>query len=1125
VTAPVRVPRDQAQRQAALDPNRSFIVQAPAGSGKTGLLTQRFLRLLCTVEQPEEILAITFTRKAAAEMRNRILEALGAARSAAPTDDWERQTWALARAALDHAEKMDWHLLANPQRLRLRTIDSLCQNLARQMPLRSGFGEPPQITEDARPLYRAAASSVLAGLQEDAGLGDALSVLLGELDNNVDGVHRLLAEMLERRDQWLPVLEKTNARAEVEGALRQVVEGHLRDLRALIPDDTKAELIRLADYAAGNLQAVHPMAAFLGSNGLPPAHLKALPAWEALAGWLLTTKSEWRRSVTVRDGFPPGKGAAAEAKQSMLVLLGSLQGDERLLAALAGLGQLPSPGYSDDEWGLVEALFAVLLQACAHLRVVFSEQGHADFCEVAMAANHALGHDLDPSDLALRLDYRLRHLLVDEFQDTSHSQSQLLEQLTAGWQAGDGRTLFLVGDPMQSIYGFRKAEVGLFLDAWRGRLGQVALEPLQLTVNFRSEPGVVDWVNSAFPQVFPSRADTLRGAVPYARSEAFRAPGEGPAVRLYPCVERDDVGEAAQVIDLIRAAQAEQPDGTVAVLVRSKAHLESLTHALRTAAISYQAIEIGSLAQRPAVMDLLALTGSLLHEGDRVSWLALLYGPMCGLTLEDLHRLAGADEGDDSVPLPRLLDDADRLAMLSDDGRRRAAACGRVVQKALDERGRQPLREWVEGTWFLLGGPATLPDAASEGDVEMVFRLLEKLDVGPDPLTPERLREAVGGLFAEPDPQAGPGLQLMTIHKAKGLEFDTVILPGLGKSTRGDGRRLLYWREAVNDVGETELFFGPVKSARRREESRTSQWIRRLESEMRALETGRLLYVAATRARRRLHLLGHVGQNRDGELQVQRGSLLEQLWPSVQTDWETHAAARRTIQAEAGQPQTDLPEMLPEPPPRWRLPSGWLCPDPPRPAVAVHGTAAEAIDEIAFEWAGDAARAVGTVVHRWLQRLVRAPVEGVDDLPTFGQTTQRLLMREGIPEAQLGPAGKRVRQALAATLGDQRGRWLLSNRHAESRCEFALTAVVDGALRRLVVDRTFVDPEGVRWIVDYKTGTHEGGNVEGFLDEEQERYRAQLQSYAEAFRQLENRRVRAALYYPLVAGGWREVAL
>ncbi|MBN3585199.1 UvrD-helicase domain-containing protein, partial [Algoriphagus aestuarii] len=129
--------------------------------------------------------------------------------------------------------------------------------------------------------------------------------------------------------------------------------------------------------------------------------------------------------------------------------------------------------------------------------------GATDYSAISQAALMALGEEDEPSDIALQLDYRIRHILVDEFQDTASPQLRLLEKLTAGWQPGDGRTLFIVGDGMQSCYGFRNANVGLFLDARQRGIGSVHLQALDLRVNFRSQAGIVKWVNSTFHCAFP----------------------------------------------------------------------------------------------------------------------------------------------------------------------------------------------------------------------------------------------------------------------------------------------------------------------------------------------------------------------------------------------------------------------------------------------------------------------------------------------------------------------------------------------------------------------------------------------------------------------------------------------
>ena len=195
---------DTAAREHALDPAGSFIVQAPAGSGKTGLLTQRYLVLLAHAEHPEEVVAITFTRKAANEMRERVLKSLDEARSAErPAELHKAQTWELARTVLERDIALQWHLALNPERLRILTIDSFCSALTRQMPVLSRFGAPPAATEDAAELYDEAARAAIEHLQGDDRWSASVARLLQHLDNNVPNAIREIARMLARRDQWL----------------------------------------------------------------------------------------------------------------------------------------------------------------------------------------------------------------------------------------------------------------------------------------------------------------------------------------------------------------------------------------------------------------------------------------------------------------------------------------------------------------------------------------------------------------------------------------------------------------------------------------------------------------------------------------------------------------------------------------------------------------------------------------------------------------------------------------------------------------------------------------------------------------------------------------------------------
>ncbi|MXY15099.1 MAG: AAA family ATPase, partial [Proteobacteria bacterium] len=848
---------DHRARARALDSSRSFIVQAPAGSGKTELLMQRFLVLLAGVGSPEEIVAITFTRKAAAEMRQRILQALESARTdEAPEGEHEHHIWTLACKALERDAECDWQLLDHPARLRIQTIDSLCAALARQMPMLSQFGAVPEIAEDAQPLYLEAARNILFDLESDVEWSDSIAVLMQHLDNRLDRLQGLICAMLGGRDRWLRHIARTDdpklQRRRLEAAMAERITMVLAELVRLFPAAHGTELACLARFAASHLpaEAKSAIACCKTLRYLPGSRLKHRSLWEGIAELLLTQAGEWRKSLTKRQGFPPkssGQNAKEkheleDAKACMESLLHSLDEHDDLREKLCVLRALPSHRYEERDWEVLQALVQVLRVASAHLEVVFSKRGQVDFTALVLAAIRALGEPEAPTDLALALDYRIQHLLVDEFQDTSYSQYELLVRLTAGWQPNDGRTLFVVGDPMQSIYRFREAEVGLFLAAARHGVGQVVLHPLRLTVNFRSQQGIVDWINRHFPQVLPARNNIDEGAVSYAKSAPFHPMIHGPAVAQHLLGERHDVTEADQVLSLVKQARAEFPQGSVAILVRARTHLIEIAVLLKRAGLRFQAVEIESLNRRTVIQDLLALARALSHPGDRIAWLAVLRAPYCGLTLADLHTLVRDSDGRTVVD---LLGDVQCRARLSEEGQMRIERAGSVLETALCQQARRSLRSSVEGAWIALGGPACMPDRTGLEDAESFFRLLETLGKEGDSLDIASLEQQVEKLFATPDVLADASLQLMTIHKAKGLEFDTVILPGLSRVPSQDDSQLLHWLEYGDEFGQ-KLVLAPISA--QGEESAAASYLRRLEKIKRRLEEGRLLSVAVTRA-------------------------------------------------------------------------------------------------------------------------------------------------------------------------------------------------------------------------------------------------------------------------------------
>ena len=1122
---------DQSERAQALRPDQSFIVQAPAGSGKTGLLIQRYLRLLSLADAPEEIIAITFTRKAAAEMQGRILAALEGAgratRAARPASGHDAKILALAEAALRRAEQQGWQIMDNPARLRIQTIDSLSAALTRQMPLLARLGTQPETVEDAAGLYQQAAHNTLAALERGAAWPAAMASLIAHLDNDLPRIRTLIVDMLAKRDQWLGYVVATHDREAMEQALAALIEAQLTKIAGLFPAEQAAALAALARYAARHLAKDAPDSPIThchALDGLPPPSAGRLAEWRGISELLLTKGGAWRQRWNNRQGFPAAGGNKPEAterrrhKERMGALSQALQQTAGLREALATLQQLPEAHYSEAEWGIVEALCDLLKLAAAELRLIFAGENRMDFIGIAEAALGALGGEDTPTDLALSLDYQIRHLLVDEYQDISLNQYRLLRGLTREWSPApdDGRrSLFLVGDPMQSIYRFREAEVGLFIQTFQARcLGPVPLRALRLKVNFRSDAALVRWTNAGFKAILPARDDALTGAVSFSPAEARAGDGANGAVAVYPLYSASRAAEARRVVAVIRAIKQGAPEDSIALLVRSRAHLAAIIPALRAEGIAFAALEIEALGEEPAIQDLLALTRAWLFPADRVAWLACLRAPWCGLGLDSLFKLAHPHKG---RTLWQCLHDAALVESLAPAERARLRRFSAVFTRFLQERQRLPLRQTLELLWCELGGPATLRQAAELRNCETFFDVIEGLD-DAGRTEPRELEARVGRLFAAPDPSASNPLQIMTMHKAKGLEFDHVLLPGLGRPPRAGQSELLAWLAGPDQQRRQQFILAPIRAAGDKQ-APLYDYIRDADQVKQAYEDARLLYVAATRAKKTLHLIGHAALTRADEhaCQPEKRSLLWHLWPLVKQDYEQALPE----QHEPGEEEAHAFSQDTR-----RLSPAWTPPEPPAGVAwqaPLEGETGVGRVEIEFEWAGATIRHIGSVVHQMIQWIAE---EGIERWPVaralkLRPAIERALRQQGVPTAEISAAAGEVETALVNMLNDEKGRWLLSGSHRQRQNEYPLSGVHDGKLVNVVLDRTFIDDQGTRWIIDYKTGRHMGRDPEAFLDQEQQRYRQQLEKYGALMRQLGAGEIRLGLYFPLLQG-WRE---
>jgi ATP-dependent exoDNAse (exonuclease V) beta subunit len=1236
-------PPDKARREQALDTGQSILVQAPAGSGKTDLLARRFLRLLGEVDEPGQIVAITFTNAAAAEMRNRILDELRKAayglqiaetefpQGLKPDDkiaaftarlkscpDTSSETCpdefsmdALAHRALLHSQALGWKLLDLPAQLRISTIDSFCRELALQQPLLSGLGGGLKIADQPEGLYRRAARETLRKVdQTGSAVGTAIEDLLLWRDNGWQEMENLLVEMLKGRDRWMHgfVLEREpdwdTLRERLERPLAHAVRHALSKLSVLFDQapGARSEALELARFACeqsdgqlhqelAELVELHA-APFSGSDRVEEARQAHLN----LAALLLTGDGIFRKQVDKRLGFPAD---CKLEKGRILDLIATLAAVPGLETALAAVRDLPSTRYTEEEWKIVKACFTLLREAAGELRVVFAEAGAVDFTEVAQIAQRVLrGDDNLPTDAALAVSDGIRHLLVDEFQDTSRRQHQLLSSLIAAWSERTDRTCFVVGDPMQSIYFFRDADAELF-----PRVKVLGLEipcpdsqvveplhfdPVSLTANFRTTPGLVERLNQAFARIFA--ADDGSGvsffpAEPFPKVRASFGPPFTLHLDFVPQTGRGKNADAGDERETVHAAQIEEivslirsHQGTmvevrqaiergedkkfrIAVLGRARNHLAPIAAALREAGIPFRAVELEQLAARPEVLDALALARALLNSQDRVAWLGVLRAPWCGLSLDDLHRIAGSD---DSESRPRTLPEmiAERLPLLSEEGQ---LAAGRVLDTMTSApalRAAQPtasLGTWLEQVWLRLGGAACV-DASAHANLDLLWSCLDKLMNGEPELLGPGLDAALDKLTALPDPDASSdcGVQLMTIHKSKGLEFEVVIVPELQARIKGGSRRMLTWLERglerglaePDESGEiTEFLVAPLQR-KREDRGRAKEWVDRVYRERESQETRRILYVAATRAREELHLFARPAfKEKDGDLTLVEpaNSLLATAWPALEEkvrsrfeEWKTARAAweaseSQEIESLAASGESNL-AVMPSPirPTLLRR----LLPDY-RPAQTE--ASLQAATESTVLGTGSAqlytrheggmlSRALGTAVHTLLEELAllrtRLDWEAArSSLRPFEPRIAAQVRAIGVNQTQSSQIASEALQLALKASHDPIGSWILSP-HSGAASEASWAGVVANQLHLVRVDRVFqagptpgAKGEDCWWIIDYKT-TH-AGNLDPAeaLPRLRELFAPQLEAYAGILRNLHggDAHLFAGLYYPRMA--------
>ena len=767
----------------------------------------------------------------------------------------------------------------------------------------------------------------------------------------------------------------------------------------------------------------------------------------------------------------------------------------------------------------------LLLRLSTELIISFRNHGIVDYTQVSAAAKQALGQEGLPTDLTLILDNRIRHILVDEFQDTSQLQLDLLKTLVGGWETLDHRSLFLVGDPMQSCYSFRNADVGIYLDVQQKGLPNLLIEPLYLKVNFRSRSGVIDWVNNHFDTAFPSRSNFSIGAVSYRQAIPFKSSNlENAVTTKIVTYSNNQKAYAADVesiivINAIKELVKKAPHENIAILIRNRKHLTAIIPELNRHQINWESNEIDNMGEIQIVEDLLTLTKALLNPHHKLSWLSLLRAPWVGLSISDLHTVS---QNSINQSVLNCLMDLNSLHELTPDGKKRLKNFSTCIRHSMEYRYQIPLVELIESTWRLLRGHAMIETAKEKVSVRQYFDLLEKHNYSQGitdfDTFQKKVRSSLVTFSARRSKQSGHlPVQVLTIHKAKGLEFDHVIIPGLANTSRNEDKSLLLWHERMNNNGEPQLLISPINSAGG-EEHGLYNFIKDEKKRKKSLEETRLLYIAITRAKRSVNLIATVLINDRNQMTIPSNSLLSRIWREVQRESKgLKVFSCDGFLENRNQKNMQNSDKVPKPTPLRRFKNIVCLTDSERrhlEAKSIFGVDTRVstdAEQESIRYTIDAK--IGELIHESLEdyAISRSKSHFLNELPIKQKHWGHQLEYYTTDDRSIRRAIEFIHGSIENCAKDDDLKWIFDESNNTCKSEFEISCSQNGKIKTYIVDRTLIDNRGVRWIIDFKTGIPKNESMEEFIFRQKKIHTPQLRKYDELFKKLENRETKIAI--------------
>jgi len=1053
----------------ACNPAQSVVVEACAGSGKTWLLVARMLRLLLAGAEPAELLAITFTRKAAQEMRERLLHLL---HELALLPEEQAHILLLERGIDEHdaaralpvARGLYERVLSSPHGLSIDTFHSWFARLVQIAPLASGVPHGYTLTEASGELLRDAYGRFMQSL-DDADHAPARQALLTLYELVGDwNARKLLDAFVDKRAEWWAALQSGDD-APLEWLQELCGEDGVDDARlSLWQDEALLSRIQIVAQLLGQGTAVNQKRATAIEKAISSG--VGIENFNALCNEFFGSDGEPRKNNKTKD-----LQKALERHfggDSMAVF------EDEFIVLGASLKQLRKRSFEPAVLALNQALFTAGQAYLEQYQAVKAEQRVFDFSDLEWHAYRLLTNEEHAAYLQSRLDARYKHILLDEFQDTNPLQWSIVRAwLDAYGDDAQKPSVFVVGDPKQSIYRFRRAEPRVFAAA-RDLLAAQGAAILRTNQTRRNASAIIDALNASFTANPIFSAQTTLGAqgglvwrLPLVRSEQKEEEQTAAFALRDPLnVQREEeederrVEEGRAVARAIWAARKRLEDlhdrapawSDVMLLVKKRSYLSAYESALREAGIPFVSDKRGGLLDSLEVEDLIALLSFLITPGDNRALAHVLKSPIIGAGDDELIALAIHGEGSWWTRLQTLATDNAPPSL------RRAAV---LLQHWLSAAPRLPVHDLLDlilhqGELVARYAQAAQPVARAQvlGNIEAFTELALNLDAGRYPSLPKFI-DALNMLKKGADNDAPDeaaidaatdAVRILTIHSAKGLEASIVALVDANHSeaARDDSGILCDWPQDANAPTHFSCF------AKKDERGAARDALFTAEEQFKQQEDWNLLYVAATRAKEVLIVSGVAGARGALEDGTVEGSWYHRLQAVPEPAPETEAKTRDDAIAVAIGQEFSMPLFNPP-----ALPSSTF--------VSTVPLRNEAIDE-------------GIALHALLERLTQVPC-----WPIEVPDAERLARWLPCP---LATARNIREQAMLILAQPQLERFFNPAHFQFARNEMEIMNG-DELMR---IDRAVVCKEEV-WILDYKRD---------LLDSERAIYAAQLARYKTA---------------------------